>query len=563
MHRILIIAVCLMATLAIVFGVAGRLTNYSALPVGSMWSQMLEFYVSYHDNQPMALFSWFDLHRPVIPRLLYLAGFVVSPQPGLMLQIVSAGFVVCVGLLFWYAISRMLVGKSPAAAAPVAALCLTAWLFFWSPQEYAKWSLHLQFLPSILLPFASLMALERSSIPGRRGSIWFAVSCAFGAASAATMANGLLLLPVLLTCSVALGASRLRLATLVLMSAGVAAFYFGAGSGTEFELSRFDLSPPTVLGLIGMWVSALGSPFYALLGGGFVAEGLAALAGAGLLAATFRTVLVTYRYRRDNSACVVLATALAYSVLTALGWSASSQDLSGHAGYEMPAVVAWAILFCYYTPFAIRSVDNNRPNSLSSLAILATLTAGFAGYQASAMTSKSIPSFETKVAMIALTLGIDDAEFIQSLRPDTKNVSLVGSEAKRMRLLAFGEPPYSTMAAKIGKNAERRTLPQCSGSVDEVVALYDTSEFVRVGGWLYNPQKSLMPDLIEIVDSRGKVVGFASTGKIREDLVSTMGDAALAAGFVGYIRSSVIGGNLEIQSLSAGCSLSWRAGPSQ
>ena len=174
-----------------------------------------------------------------------------------------------------------------------------------------------------------------------------------------------------------------------------------------------------------------------------------------------------------------------------------------------------------------------------------------------------MPELETKIAMMALTLGIDDADLIASLRPDTNSVSLIGRQAASMGLLAFGEPPYSTMAGKIGKNAEQPILSQCSGSVDEVVALNGTSEFVRVGGWLYNPQSGLMPDLIEFVDSGGTVVGFASTGKMREDLVSTMGDGALMAGFAGYIRSSVIGGNLEIQSLSAGCSLSWRAGPSQ
>ena len=522
---------------------AGGYTGFSATPLIDMWNGYLDFYVQASDGELGAWWTQHNEHRILLAKALFWVDLRVFNGTSPFLVIVNyllLGACCLVILRIWHERTARPIGA--------AGFVMAAWLFMWAQHENLLSPFQSQFLLVQLLPLTGFWMLHRSLRPGREGDRAFTWAAVLGLVSIATMANGLLVLPLMVVLALVLRLDRQRVLTLVALSLVAALLYLPGSSRPErhASLTRTFLEHP--LGVIEYGLLYLGGPFYHLIpapqrfthgmNAGIAAGAVMALASIGLAWQAMRAP-------RRFSLQLALLTFIAFVGATALVTGGGrlnfglGQALSNR--YLTPALIAWAALFVVVAPAVSRMA---RPVRLVGvLALLVAITP----VQLGALNADRAKGFEHEVAVLALALNIADEPQVTLVFPVLDELMSYSREPARRGLSVFGDLPYRDAAVRIGKRVDvggAHSATLCDLVVESARPVDAQPEWVAFRGWMLGPGGMAVPGAIDLVDPSGRLAGIALVGEPRNDLPVAGPAGVREAGFKGYVRAEAATGLL-------------------
>jgi hypothetical protein len=522
---------------------AGGYSGFSATPIVDMWNGYLDFYVRVSDGDLGAWWDQHNEHRILLAKALFWVDLRLFNGTSPFLVIVNyllLGACCVVMLRIWHERTGRPIGA--------AGFVMAAWLFMWAQHENLLSPFQSQFLLVQLLPLAGFWMLHRSLRPGREGDRAFTWAAVLGLLSIATMANGLLVLPLMVVLALVLRLDRQRVLTLAALSLLAALLYLPGLSRPERHASLTQTFLEHPLGVIEYGLLYLGGPFHHLIpapqrfthgmNAGIAAGAVMALASIGLAWQAMRAP-------RRCSLQLALLTFIAFVGATALVTGGGrlnfglGQALSNR--YVTPALIAWAALFVVVAPSVSRMA---RPVRLAGvLALLVAITP----VQLGALKVDRAKGFEHEVAVLALALNIEDEPQLTTVFPVLDELMSYSREPARRGLSVFGDPPYRDAAARIGTPVSRVGVASetlCDLVVESARPVDAQPGWVAVRGWILGPGGTAVPGAIDLVDPDGKLAGIALVGEPRKDLPVAGPASVREAGFKGYVRAEAAAGLL-------------------
>ncbi|MDO8907574.1 MAG: hypothetical protein Q7W55_03635 [Pseudohongiella sp.] len=528
--------------------IAGISLSYSPVPFWDMWGGTLNFYLAVLDGNTNVWWTQHNEHRIILSRLLFWLDFQLAGGSGVLLLAthpILAGLAAYVFYLF----CRQLIIIEPDRARVLSLLCatfFTAWLFQWMQAENFTWAFQSQFFLAQLLPLLTCYLLARSATTSTRPTLWFSAACVAGVASAGTMANGIICLPLMMVYALVTRQSWQRVLVLAVLAAITLSLYFrnywaprGHGSVTQALLEQpLDLAQYVLL--------YIGTPFYFLLGAGIyttavavvamVATVLMAIVVACFLVTTTRALLSGSRDPRKIWQ-LALVFYIIYLAGTALGTGGGrlvfgvNQALAYR--YTTPALMAWAALFVLLIPGIVRHWRSTRLVVVPAVVVLCYLMISL---QLQALNSRQQQIFERSLAALALELDIRDAPRILAVHEMSSALIHIVDLARRRELSVFGNYPLQGLREQLGRFYQApEELPSCEGYLDIIAEVRGETEYHFIQGWLVNTTTRAPATLIRIVDSNNLTQGFALGGQVRTDVATAIGAYAETAGFGGYM----------------------------
>jgi hypothetical protein len=532
------------ALLFIVLAVAGGVRGYSIVPYWDMWDGYLIFLDNAARDGWPAWWEQHNEHRIVLSRLFFWADLRWFAGAGWFLIAVNYILVALGAVLFCRILREVVLPQQSDTDKRALAAFVVICLFFWSQQENLTWGFQSQFILAQLLPLTALYVLYRSM---QGGTVLFVLACLLGVLSAGTMANGILALPLMAVYAMLTRQGMRRIGVLLALAVLVILAYFHqyvppAGHGSLSQALRER--PESFVRYVLIY---LGGPFNYAFGEGKTGKVMAQLAGLFFVASAIRFAWLNLRQPRQVALPLVLLFFIAYIGGTAIGTAGGrvlfgvDQALSHR--YTTPALTAWCALLILYAPALLVLQGLRRRLVWGALAVLTLL---MLVYQWQALKSRSDELFERAVGALAIELRIKDVAQIGNVFPSTDVIAFTEQNADLQRSL-FGLYPYRGARAQMGKLVAPLALPACQGHLDTAMEFEGDNRFLRINGWLIEPARKLVPQVVRLLDAEGRQVGYALGGMRRDDVAAAVDKRARTAGYRGYLSSAQAGSTLTMR----------------
>jgi hypothetical protein len=508
-----------------IIAIVGAVRSYSPVPLADMWDGYLQFYIDLTKGYLQEWYGAGNEHRFIFSRLMFWLD--IRCFGGLSIFLIAANLVLMA--LLWSVfcfVARSLLGARNVLLVPTCALLLVP-CFSWLQSENITWAFQSQFFLAYLFPLFAFLCFAKS-LGAERPRAWFAAATAWGCLSLGTMANGTLVLPLLIAAVVVSGTSvRPRLAVLVPLSALMLFLYF-----QDFPPSH---------GFSASWahrakfaLEFLGAPIGIVL----MRDNLAEIAGALFLAAAVAMFIAWYRSTARDPMMLALLAFLAYIVLTsaaaAIGRANDAATTDFASRYETPALLGWSAL-----ALLLIAQFRDRLETRGALAVVAVLVPiALLRPQLDALGDDGPHLVRLyRMGALALDLGVNDEDACQYLYPhDVPRIAATTAEACERNISVFGMPDLVLARTSIGRRADELGLVECTGHVDRLVPVPGDKGRFKAIGWALDPGCAKTPDLVLIGDPDGTILGAAYTGVERSDIASQYGESRLTSGFEGYVR---------------------------
>jgi len=370
------------------------------------------------------------------------------------------------------------------------------------------------------------------------------------------MANGILALPLMFVYALVIRLSKPRILTLFLLSTITITLYFYDYTSPGGHGSLKDALLNNPFGLFQYLLLYLGGPFYHMTLSLIVAQ----LAGLFLIGSSAYFSLGILK-KPSKPLQLALLFFILYIGGTALGTGGGrlifgiEQALSSR--YQTPAVMAWASLLILYSPRIVEKIESK---PLLTIRLLFLIPALLLPQQLIALTSKHASLFEKEIAALALEFRIKDQAQISLVFPTAEGALLASKTAVEKNLSIFGHPNIKDASLLIGEKAINTTT-QCIGNLDQSAPIPNVSDYVKVRGWLYQPDDKSVPKIIYITKNN-TIIGYALTGQPRDDVAIAIDSKARLSGFKGYVLADKLEGEIMLQGLDSECALNVASAPS-
>ena len=255
MNRAIIVVVAAFVGLTII----GILRSYSPIPLGDDWVSYLGFYTDLLDGNYSAWFAQEFGHRPILPRVL--VWLDIRYFRGRFVFLIAANFIMLCGIIaILIACLRRLTSESSLQFVIAATICIASvsWMHFADLLSGNGLSIG-NFFMAVLLPLLAFYWLARAQKqPG-----FFGLALLAGFASAWTMANGILVLPLLTILALCIGLKPTHIGMLAVASVSATALFFNLPNGDPSVIDAY-LSTLTgnPVGAAQFTLTFLGNPFY-------------------------------------------------------------------------------------------------------------------------------------------------------------------------------------------------------------------------------------------------------------------------------------------------------------
>ena len=552
--------------------VAGLINSYTPVPFWDSWAGIIGFYVSLDVGEPGAWWRQHNEHRIFLSRILFWLDLKLAGGSSVLL-LISHVLLIALAVYLFVLFSRRLLElpKAQQRQLDVVVGCLaTIWLFRWIQAENIAWAFQSQFFMAQTLPLLALYLQAKASIEShqRNSQLWFAAACLVGAASAGTMANGIICLPLMLCYSLLARQSWRRSLLLLALSAAVLMLYFSDYRSPPSHGSVLSTLLNEPLQLAHYVLLYLGTPFFYLLNGSNAFR-LALLSSLAMAAISISFLLSTVNrlWKNEeepdiNKIRLLWQLALVFYIIylagTALGTGGGrltfglNQALTQR--YTTPAMMAWAATFLLTLPWIYARWNSLKwPLTILGLLVLIPLI----DEQHKAWTPQYELRFERALAALALELEVADEARINAIYELSPGLLQVVDSARRRQLSVFGKYPWQGLRIQLHNRVPvRQEFPPCIGHVDQVTAIDKVEDFVLVRGWLLDGATYKPAQRIRVTDDRNIIRGFALGGGYRPDVASESGlRQGRKAGFAGYISTEVIGQPLTLIAEDYNCAL--------
>lgn len=542
----------LIAYILVVLAVIGAFTAHSSVPFWDMWNGYLGFYVDVSDGNWLAWWQPHNEHRIVLSRVLFWIDIKFFNGLGWFLIVCNLLLLLMIYQLFKSTISHQITEVDARDLRQLLCALLLAMLFSWIQEENLTWGFQTQFFLAMALPLAAFLQVVNAVESDSR---WpFVVSCLAGIASLGTMANGVIVLPLLFLLGLVLNVGireRLLLGGLAIF--GPLLYFHGyVAPENHGSITKALIEQPVEV--VEYLLVYLGGPFYHLSGGASILT--AKFAGFSLLVGCAIALFDTLLWQRSNARNFALLAFLLYLGATAFATAGGrvvfgvEQATSGR--YMTVAIVAWCTLIVLYAPKLVK-LCRRRPRVLEVLLVLTVVS--LIPSQLGALSGEDNRDFDKKVAALSLELGVKDQKQIRTIFPSAEWALQIAKAPAERNLSVFGIAPIKDAAEMLGKSFE--TLPDkvCQGALDEVSAIVDSDKYMSVRGWLFAGEEYAVPSAVYIFNRQHILVGYALTGQHRPDVASAIHIEAKRSGFLGYLMKDSAGDALFLATGNLTCKL--------
>jgi hypothetical protein len=446
-------------------------------------------------------------HRFVIPRLVFFADLQwASHAPLIWLTLSLQG--ILIALLC--AVSWILIGRQSRLLFAASAAVILNLMLSPTQMENFVWSMQFTFPLVYAAAFVSFLCL--AAYRNRRPL--FLAAAAIGAAVASlTMANGILVWPVLVAQAVYIKLQRRVTVAIAFLGAVVIVSYCwqyripAIGMG----VSGMSRHPIDAILLIGLLLGAALNPISLRLG-----IGASLLAIAGVAYAGARALKESTSERSWLSAVAALLIFVFLSACSTVAGRLSPQWLSDNT--QVPSRIFtliqlfWAtlsILILYALP------RTPRFRLLAGFYGALYLSLMFLNPQRQKSSAQDWPdSFRGADAVgAALIVGVPDEQFLSILWPVKRERDEMAGFLRENHQSVFGERRAAWQGGRVTDLFHLDRADRCIGVVEESLAIQSSAEpSWRVEGWAWNASANRAFDYLLIADPTATVVGMARGG---------------------------------------------------
>ena len=551
------------AVVMVGLAVVGGFRNYSPVPLADMWDGYIGFFIRLSDGYG----EWWwqaNEHRLVLARALFWIDLKWFGGAGWFLTAVNYFLVGASVSLFWRILRDASATEKPVTGEILLGLLVTAWLFQWMQKDNLTWAYQIQFFLAQLLPLCALYWLHKSVV-GIHAKRYFFIACSFGVASVGTMANGILVLPLMALYALIMRQGLVRIGLLATLSVVMIFLYFYNYFTPSYHSSPLQSFRENPSGVVQYVLLYLGSPFYYLSGEGKYSKLIAQAAALFLVGSSAWFAIQARRKPQESAFRLAVLFFILYIGGTALGTAGGrlifGVDQALSSRYTTPALMAWSALLVLYAPSILAAI--NKARNTKYLLLLAVpgllLSLLMIILQSRALQFHDDDLFERKIAALALELQIKDQiqveliypfiyPFVDELMPTAKMASA-------RNLSIFGMYPFRDARGQLGTTVQASNLPACIGNLDTVEQIDGDARFVRVSGWVYSSIDKVQQQVVRFINRQNQVVGYALIGMPSLNVATAIDGKALLSGYRGYLLSDPVGGVLTQQAES-------QAGPS-
>ena len=133
---------------------------------------------------------------------------------------------------------------------------------------------------------------------------------------------------------------------------------------------------------------------------------------------------------------------------------------------------------------------------------------------------------------------------------------MAGTSSLRDEFAKFPTRQQNWLGQPLNQVAKLAPSDSCLGHVDDVSHSVVVAGGAQVTGWAWSPGEKITPDYIALVDAGGTIVGLASGGLDRPDIVGAIGTTGPSTGWQGYAKSAAsVSAYAMINGDSAACRL--------
>ncbi|KJV29555.1 hypothetical protein VI06_10150 [Aquitalea magnusonii] len=518
-----------------------------------MWDGVLGFVWKIKSGDYFLWIGQFNEHRIFLSRIIFWLDYSIFGDLNILSIIanyVLTGIGVFVFVLYVKEIDEN--KKLSKGEFSIVVSLIISWEFLWTQSENLFWAFQSQFILAQLLPLMSLFFMAKFV---KEFSVrFYVISCFVAILSLGSMANGILVFPLLFLYALIMKINRVKCVILLCCAILFPLLYFvdyHAPDGHAHFFESLMGHPRQFLCYVLMY---LGNPFHYLLGKGAGGHVVAILAGG-----IFISVLILTIYRqallKSRSAFVValLFFALyvgASAIGTAGGRLALGLQQALSSRYTTPVIMAWlALVISVSVTFSFENENVRRPLRWGCAVLLILMVS----FQVKALRSEEPTAFLRKQAALSLALGVNDVDYIHVLYPDADRAMMLANQALHYGISVYSREPFSGARKNIGHETSLSNKQRCVGFVDHVYMINNAPDYLRLDGWIYSPSSSSVPEYIEISNENKIVAGYAVVGMPRDDVAVKFGKSARLSGFGGYVKKSLLTAAMSGIGINPGC----------
>jgi hypothetical protein len=534
----------LAAAVFIILAIIGGIRSYSPVPFADMWNGYLDFYIQAVEGNWGAWWAQHNEHRILLSRIFFWLDLHFFEGRIWFLLVVNYALTAATCLVFSLAIREQTQGRQQWLV-----YFVTAWLFSWAQHQNLTWGFQSQFIMAQLMPLAAFYCLHRAAEPERKTTGAFILAVTLGLASTATMANGILAMPLMTLLAMLLHMSWKRHAVLIAASICSIALYFQGYSHPEGHGSLFKTVAAAPLSCLQFISLYLGGPFFHFLGGGNAGFWIAMISGFALICVSAVLACKEVARPERSSLRLSLMTFILYIGGTAFGTAGSRLSFglrqAFESRYSTPALMVWAALFVIMLPYFLGAKKERllSPRVLFFCLLLAALP-----MQIKALIPRHDAHFERAIGALSLELEAKDFQQITAVFPFPDWALSLAKTPSKLNLSIFGLPPVKDARERLNAPAPPRSTSSSNiGSIDAMYLIPDDPRFIGVRGWFFDREAKRTPEMVEFVNQDGLVVGLALTGQPRADVAAQIDPQAAMSGFKGYLLSSALGQTVELR----------------
>jgi hypothetical protein len=550
-ERVLTAALWFFLPAMLVLAVVGGVRGHSLVPHWDMWHGYLDFYYRVRDGEWAAWWALHNEHRIVLARLLFWID--LSWFRGTVWFLIAMNYALVLATcltfrMFMRERAPQWVGSKPAT---LVALLVYGALFSWVQKDNLTWGFQSQFFLAQLVPLLALYHLQRATQTDPVAGRHFVLACLLGVASIATMANGLLALPIMCAYALLLRMGRVRLAILLALCAVCVWLYL-----RDYRQVVPRAAPSASLQhpaqLLQYVLLYLGSPFHHLLK--LRPSGGAQVFGLLLIALTAAKAFQVLQRPGQHALEVALLAFIGYIIGTAVATGTGRLMLEGlqeatTSRYTTPAWMAWTALLVLYLPWLLQQLAAWRHRVVWPVLLLA-LVMLVAQWKATRSVRPLL--FEKEIGALALALGIADRPQVLTMFYDPDEGVRLARRSQVEALSVFGQPPIQGVQHAIGQHRDIPAGTVCTARLTSVAVVAAETPYVRVRGWLAGPESARRKTAAaELLGRDGRVVGFVLTGPRPRKAPDQIDRRAIA--FAGYVLGSEGAQPLRLLSTGGGC----------
>jgi len=526
--------------LMFVFAIIGGCKNYTAIPFWDMWDGTIEFLLKVRAGEYGVWWEQHNEHRILLARIIFWLDSKFFGDASVFSVFSNYCLFVVSGLVFYFYAKALSYKEQLSSDHFLTFVFIVfSWILLLTKSDNFYLAFQSQFILAQLLPLSAFYFLARYFQLGQTCCFVYAFCCA--ALAIGSMANGVLVFPLMFIYACLLSMDRKK--SLVLLVAAVVFpvvyfFNYHAPDGHGHLMAALLGSPARFICYVLMYI---GSPFHYLLGKGNFGPVAAVLAGGVFISFTLLSLYLQWLKDERSAFVFALLFFIAYITGTAVG-TAGGRLIFGveqalESRYTTPAIMAWAALVLVLgKTFSFTSVRSKKILYVGSIFLMIVML----GFQLKVLKPVDLIYKVREQAALALALQVNDAQYLQMLFPDPEYPLKISSEAAAQGITIFARAPFSEMRGSIGKKMDVNNMHDCIGSVDHVDGLAHAPDYIRIDGWIYSAIDKKSPERMTIVNEQGLIAGYAIVGMPRDDVANKFGIPARNSGFGGYIKKSLL-----------------------